>query len=334
MAGFLISLFLCTQFIHVDFETLMGKQTSRWRFIADEQDKKAMAGYEALYEQNKNFQFLSEGEYKIPSEVHVIWLGPKPFPQESVQNMRMWIAEHPSWTVHFWTDRKRPSPVKGMLIHRVQDFQFEFLEDYYLESTNWGQKSDILRYEILNQLGGVYIDHDANCVRSFDGLHRGYDFYACLEVPHTRVDQRSVTAGIGIIGSAPRHPVIQGAIDEVMVNWEIVKQQFPQTSQKSLRDYVMHSTYLALTRSMENHLGQDQYCDMIFPASYFYPQKSLTPIYSYHYYGTSWADIQKEDQSERQIRKSYKHLVKQQRKALLLLGLCLGSTLLLFWRRK
>jgi mannosyltransferase OCH1-like enzyme len=37
-------------------------------------------------------------------------------------------------------------------------------------ASNFGEKSDIWRYEILFRLGGVYVDTDFECVRPFDSL--------------------------------------------------------------------------------------------------------------------------------------------------------------------
>lgn len=34
----------------------------------------------------------------------------------------------------------------------------------YSSAKNWGMKSDILRYEILQKFGGVYIDTDYECL--------------------------------------------------------------------------------------------------------------------------------------------------------------------------
>lgn len=42
-------------------------------------------------------------------------------------------------------------------------------------ATNFGEKSDILRYEILEKHGGVYADVDVACVQAFDSLPKvGY----------------------------------------------------------------------------------------------------------------------------------------------------------------
>ncbi|GAB5411438.1 MAG: hypothetical protein ChlgKO_05520 [Chlamydiales bacterium] len=315
----------------LDFLTMMGEDSSRWNFVNQEEDRQQLIRYENLYERNSSFQFTENAPHKIPPHLHLIWLGPRPFPTESVENIRMWIGTHPNWTFHFWTDRERPLPVNGMEYHSVEDFAFQQLGEYYQESTNWGQKSDLLRYEILQQMGGVYIDHDANCLRSFDGLHRGFDFYSCLEMPHARVAGYSVTAGIGIIGAVQNHPVINGAIEEIKNHWEESKKLFPQTSPKSVREYVMHSTYMAMTRSLQNHLDQEGFTDIVLPACYFYPQKGLKPLYSFHSYGTSWAGIEKRSPIEKEVKEKFRELAKQQRWFYGLLALGIGLT---FARRR
>ena len=249
--------------IESGFKALMGEETSRWRFVETESDRLLLKRFETLYKKNRDLQFTKDGEYRIPPHVHVIWLGPRPFPLGSVENIRMWMAEHPDWTFHFWTDRARPPPVNGMAVHTPEDFPLRSLQKHFENSPNWGQKSDVLRYEILESMGGVYIDHDANCLRSFDGLGRGYDFYCCLEVPHSRIDGFSVTSGIGILGAKPHHPVIKQAIAEVIDHWDRAGELYPPTSPKSLREYVMVSTYMAVTRALKTALNQgkkSRYC--------------------------------------------------------------------------
>ncbi|MDX8430965.1 MAG: glycosyltransferase [Candidatus Algichlamydia australiensis] len=314
-----------------DFYSLMGEKSSRWSFVNCAEDRQQLERYASLYDRNAALQFEKNEKEKIPSDLHLIWLGPRPFPSESVENIRMWRSAHPNWTFHFWTDRARPAPIQGMVLHQADDFPFQELGDYYKESSNWGQKSDLLRYEILQQRGGIYIDHDANCLRSFDGLRKGYDFFACLEMPHARVAGYSVTAGIGILGAVQEHPVISGAIEEVKTHWEESKNLFPQTSPKSVREYVMHSTYMATTRSMQKHLDQPGFTDIILPACYFYPQKGFKPLYSFHYYGTSWAGIEKRGTFEKEIKKSLRNSVKLKNWLYLLLALAIPLS---FFRRR
>ena len=52
--------------------------------------------------------------------------------------------------------------------------------DAYLAAPNFGQKADILRYELLERYGGVYVDVDMECLQSLDPLldARGLIFLA------------------------------------------------------------------------------------------------------------------------------------------------------------
>ena len=86
--------------------------------------------------------------FRVSKVIHFIWVGPKPFPRDSVENVRSWIAKHPDWTFKFWTDRDRPLPHKQMQLVRIQDHQFIKLYDCYKKSDNYGE-IDVLRYEIF-----------------------------------------------------------------------------------------------------------------------------------------------------------------------------------------
>ena len=166
------------------------------------------------------------------------------------------MAHHPDWVFKFWTDRDRQPPCRGMQVYFVQTFPFKFLKKQYEESRNWGEKSDILRYEILYQQGGVYSDHDANALRSFDSLHRGFDFYCCLEAPHPSFAGRNITTGIGLIGSKPNHPAIGAVIQKIASHFESLSKEFPGSDGYSRTQLVIRRTYMPLTYILETDLGE------------------------------------------------------------------------------
>jgi hypothetical protein len=273
------------------FEKLLGQSTVDWNYIQTRQDFEDLDFYRSIYKKNYAHQYDSSPIFRIPKKVHLIWLGPRPFPRESVENIRTWFAHHPDWTFFLWTDRKRLPPCKNMKVCDVKDFDFKFLKDAYYESQNWGEKSDILRYEILYQEGGVYIDHDANCLRSFHGLHTGYDFYACLEMPHEEIDSLALTTGIGIIGAKPYHPAIRGAIQMIADRWAPVTEKFKGTDPLIQAKLVTYRTYIALTLALKKSLNLPGNRDIIFPACYFYPKHGLPGFYSQHFYGTTWNNL-------------------------------------------
>lgn len=273
------------------FDVLQGRDTDDWSYIHTKRDYQDLELYRTLYKKNYKYQFNANPIFKIPKTVHLIWIGPRPFPTESIENIRTWIAHHPDWTFNFWTDRPRMPPCETMHVRLLKNFKFQFLEDKYEASKNWGEKSDIWRYEILYAEGGVYIDHDASCLRPFHGLHTGYDFYAGLEMPHEEIDERALTAGIGIIGAKPEHPVILKTIQTVLERWDQVTATFSTSDPFIQARRVAYRSYIALTYALQDQLNLYENTDIVFPACYFYPKHGLPGFYSIHLYGTLWHSL-------------------------------------------
>jgi len=313
-----------------DFDALMGKSTVHWNYVVQSDDQQTLEFAKALYHKNKEAQFLSRSGYKIPPVVHFIWLGPRAFPPESVENVRTWMARNPGWKVKFWTDRDREAPCEGMETVLIRQEHFLKLGKCFEQSQNWGEKSDLLRYEILYQEGGVYADHDANCLQPFDGMHRGYDFFCCLETPHEPFVGRNVTCGNGVIGSRPGHPTIGRVIDLILERWEVLAEKFQGNDPYSRVEIVMQRTYIALTYAINGTIGQGNNVDIIFPAAYFFSKSGIPPLYSQHFYAGSWDafKIKKSDETRKQEQSLGKIRRKNRNLTLLMTGLLAFNGLL------
>ncbi len=273
---------------YYDFAGLMGKGTSHWEHVHQEEDLSLLSQIESLYQKNKDAQFSSSKEYKIPPLIHLIWLGPKPFPPESVENLRSWIAYHPEWKIKLWTDRDREAPCEGIEMVDAATCHFSRLGECYRESLNWAEKSDLLRYEILLAEGGVYVDHDAYCIGSFEGLVRGYDFFCCLEPPHEPFVGLNVTCWNGLIGARAGHPMLARTIDLIAARWDSVGRQFRGRDLYSQVEVVMQRTYIAFTHALDGTLDHPGNMDIVFPAAYFFAKSSMPSIYSKHFCQTTW----------------------------------------------
>lgn len=305
--SFVLLLLLCLPLysLEEDFDILMGKNTSHWPNLQRKEDIAALAQFKTLYEKNKDLRFKISDQTKIPKTVHFIWLGPRPFPPQSVENVRTWIAHNPGWTFKFWTDRDRDPPCNGMKVSFVDAFRFQFLEDCYKDSQNWGEKSDILRYEILFQEGGVYVDHDANCLQPFEGLHAGYDFYCGLEAPHPPMVGHDITCGNGVIGSRPGHPVLKRILEIIGGRWDPLHAQFKGNDPFSKAELVLQRTYIALTKALEDTVDKDGNVDIVLPAAYFFAKSGISPIYSKHFFANAWAEEEgKKEPWEKDIEKA------------------------------
>ena len=277
--------FLCAD----EFDLLMGKNTHHWNHLKNPEDEKMLNHFKELYESQKSLDHAHTEAVRIPKVIHFIWLGPRQYPPGSVENIRTWMAHNPDWRVKFWTDREREAPCKGMETILIKEYPFPFLKRCYETSENWGEKSDVLRYEILYQEGGVYADHDANCIQSFDGLHQAYDLYCGLEMPHLPMGGYTVTLGNGVIGSKPGHPVIKKVIETISSRWDEFEKKYEERDPFSRAEIVIERTYLALTRVMKETAGKGSTQDIILPAAYFFAKAGVRPLYSKHFFANSWA---------------------------------------------
>lgn len=295
-----------------DFEQLMGKETEHWKYIQQTEDKELLQKFKTLYEKNRPLLDAAVENYKIPKVVHFIWLGPRPFPPGSVENIRTWIAHHPDWVFKFWTDRDRPVPCNGMEKHYVKDFPFAFLKDCYEDSENFGEKSDVLRFEILYREGGVYADHDANCLQSFEKLNQAYDLYCCLETPHPAFVGRTITSGNGLLGSRPGHPVIKKTIDVIGDRWMDLKNTFRGRDRPTRNELVMQRTYIALTHALNREAGREGNADIVLPSSYFFAKSGMKSLYSKHFYASAWQDNKASREStEKKLLKHFREIQKK-----------------------
>lgn len=153
-----------------------------------------------LYKKEYTTKFIRFKKFKkpiaqpIPRIFHFIWLG-SALPQKFEPFITSWKTQHPTWTIKIWTEKEAST---FPLVNRK----------LFNESSNHGYRSDLLRYEILQQEGGVYVDIDFFCTQSIDELAQSFNFFGCL-FPH-----QTIVAN-GIIGSIPHHPILQQCIEKV-----------------------------------------------------------------------------------------------------------------------
>ncbi len=309
-----------------DFESLMGKQLPAWRHVQTREDFDNLAFFKTVYEQNKELIDRERGELKIPKVLHFIWLGPKPFPRESIENVRSWIAHNPDWKILFWTDRERPLPHPLMQKMWVKDFKFLKLEPRFHNSDNFGEKSDVLRYEILYQLGGVYVDHDVKCMEPFDPLNRAFDLYCGLELPIATSLSTSIWPTNNIVASAPAHPILQFCLDWLEEKWDQIERDYPGKDRDAVINRVSHRTFLVLGEGFKREGNGAGRRDIAFPAFYFNAPKEEWALFARHQYAGTW--FENESGFEKMARERLMMLSKKVNKILLFCA-CMASLNLL-----
>ncbi|WP_256367085.1 glycosyltransferase [Acidisoma sp. S159] len=127
---------------------------------------------------------------------HWIWLGRQALPREQKDWMETWLRMHPGWLSHLWTDENRPTLLN---------------EACFQASTCLAQRSDILRYELVLQRGGVYIDTDFEPLKNIEELVEGVDAFAGRE------SRDSISNAL--FGCTPRHCWMEKVVAELSTSF-------------------------------------------------------------------------------------------------------------------
>ncbi len=126
---------------------------------------------------------------RIPRIIHRVWLGGEPMPEEHKRFGETFAQQHPDWKMRLWTDEDLPGLGIGAKERALARTQSEL--------------SNLVRYEVLHQHGGVYVDTDVECLRPLTPLLEGIDAFAALEVPER--------VGTAVLGTTAGHPVFERA---------------------------------------------------------------------------------------------------------------------------
>jgi mannosyltransferase OCH1-like enzyme len=132
----------------------------------------------------------------IPKIFHSIWVGPNPIPEKTLKFIKHIQELHPDYTFMLWTD-------KDLLPENFTNLEYIHRADAY------AQKSDIMRYEILYNYGGIYLDTDFDLVKNITPLLT-HELVLCNE--DTWVDHYITTA---FIASSKGNPNLKRCMDAI-----------------------------------------------------------------------------------------------------------------------
>lgn len=190
--------------------------------------------------------------FSIPPLLHFIWLG-SPIPPDVDAIIKTWVKCHPGWELRIWKD---DDLLNFNWVNGFSKVAFEMAK-------TWAEKSDILRYEILYQYGGIYSDVDTVCLKSFNDLvSRNVECFAGQET------NRIATKGGGalyatntILGFKPESPIIKYCLEHIKVQEEAPTEPIGYRTGPVLFSRALHE-------ALQSHAGENI---VILPCSYFYP---------------------------------------------------------------
>jgi mannosyltransferase OCH1-like enzyme len=134
----------------------------------------------------------------IPKIIHQIWIGPDDIP-EHINSYRQSVKEKFSdYTYSFWTNDNLPKLPKNC--------QTQF--DRYKKLGRPAFQADILRYFLLNEYGGIYLDVDFLCNKNFENLITKSFF--CVSP-----NNNGFHVCNGVFACIPNNPILTDLLDEL-----------------------------------------------------------------------------------------------------------------------
>jgi glycosyltransferase involved in cell wall biosynthesis len=135
----------------------------------------------------------------IPKILHQIWIGPKEAPTNL---MKTWKDKHPDFEYILWNEQE----ISNKLHLRCNE-KINMISEI-------NGKADIIRWEILYQYGGYFVDADSICIEPFDEFFEGKTAFATYENENVR-DGLIATGTMGFI---PKHPLCSDIIKWILSN--------------------------------------------------------------------------------------------------------------------
>lgn len=217
-----------------------------------------------------NIQYIKNS--KIPKILHFIWIGNNQFPNHYYLFLQSWIDKYEDFIFCFWND----SNLFSLYNQKIYD-----------KSLTYAQKSDIARYEILYNYGGIYVDSDFYSIKNIEELLNNIDMFSAFE--------SDKFIAIGLMGFNKHNNYLKKIILNIEFNYHLFQYK-----------NIPHQTGPVFFTNFHNQFISKYKNHSFFNPSYFYNYTFQNKIdnepiifynnsYCYHSWGYSW-DIHKQHQ--------------------------------------
>lgn len=210
----------------------------------------------------------------IPKIIHYCWFGGKPLPSSAKRCIDSWRLCFPDYDIKEWNE-------SNFDVNLLQ-----FTQEAY-KARKWAFVSDVARFWILYQEGGVYFDTDVETIRNFDDVIQNGAFLGFETL------DAGVNPGLGL-GAEKGNALLKEILDyyETLHFCNTQGVQNPGT-------VVLHTTTVLERHGLrrENTIQNLDGLVTIYPQDWFNPFDDLTGIlrktentHSIHWFSKTWID--------------------------------------------
>lgn len=203
---------------------------------------------------------------KIPKIIHYIWLGKKEKNELVKKCIDSWSKYNPNYQIIEWNEFN----------YKITNPQIKKA----LEEKNYAYASDIIRIDVLNKYGGIYLDTDLELIGSLDFL-LNYDLALSYEAKYW--------FGTAFIAASKGNKVLKFLLKRYHHDKEI---NF-KTNYLTVHAFTAYLRYFHKLKPNNKLSVVDGM--LLLPKDYFYPidymslkMKKTNNTVGIHYYGSSW----------------------------------------------
>lgn len=234
---------------------------------------------------------------KIPKIIHQIWSGiDEPLPQYFATLGETWRRDYPDWEYMLWDNE--------MMVDFIEKHYPQYMRKY--ESFPYNiQRWDAIRYLILDQMGGMYVDFDYESIEPMDKLI--CDKTCCFAGEpdsHRKTYKMDATEifNNAMMLSKPRHPFMRLIVETVFENeisnipddkffhvlmttgpWRLIELYSQLTPEEKESIYLIPAKYVTpFTQTLARRFRLGDMSEEL--------EECIQDAYAVHYYFSGWFD--------------------------------------------
>ena len=226
----------------------------------------------------------------IPKIIHYIWIGNNPKPEIVQKCIASWAKYMPDYVIREWNEANYD-------VNKCR-----YIREAYAEK-KWAFVSDYMRFDILNEYGGIYFDTDVELLKPIpDAILDSTQGFTAIE------STGKVNPGL-VFAAVPKHPFIKEILDLYNSERFIVngKNNLTTVNQRA-------SAILSRYGYSQKNEFQKAFDLEIYPSNFFcgydvdIHEYMITPeTISVHHYAGSWESPRQ--RMSRAVKDLVKHMV-------------------------
>ena len=231
---------------------------------------------------------------RIPKIIHQVWSGiDEPLPKHFEKLGESWKSDYPEWEYIVWDNQK----MNDFILSNYP----EYWESYQAFPYNV-QRWDVIRYLILDKIGGMYVDFDYQSLARMDSLLENKT--CCFSEEENYINKKGEKVSVfnnALMLSVPKHPFMQKIIETAFSDKMVYANPEPK------QQCVLSTTGPGMITTLYNSLLSEEKENVyIIPAKYVTPfsvlqarfvrqgyngpevKKALEEAYAVHYFWVGW----------------------------------------------